>query len=116
MNRTGGFYTQLSSENDRDCVSDRANHVWPLGCVGIYLAPEELFRLYFKTKIGRYFETIQLIVSVSRCRSHNIVCNSASVKSLCITDPPVPTTDDGTQTHGHPLPQGSSRAVGPMVI
>lgn len=50
--------------------------------MGIYLAPEELFCLYFKTKIGRYFETVQLIVSVSGCGSRNIVRISMWMKVI----------------------------------
>lgn len=92
--------------------------------MGIYLAPEELFCLYFKTKIGRYFETVLLIVSVSGCRSRNIVCIGAWIKVfVCLKmntrpfslrpTPLVPSTNDGTHTH---FPRGPSRVVRPMVI
>lgn len=99
--------------------------------MGIYLAPEELFCLYFKTKIGRYFETVLLIVSASGCGSRNIVRISAWMKvivfsSVCVsenehkavlamTNPLVPITNDGPHTRTY-FPQGTSRVVRPMVI
>lgn len=93
--------------------------------MGIYLAPEELFCLYFKTKIGRYFETVQLIVSVSGCGSRYIVRISVWMKVivfssvrvsenehkavLAMTNPLVPITNDGphtnTHAHGHTFPK-----------
>ena len=95
--------------------------------MGIYLAPEELFCLCFKTKIGRYFETAQLIVSVSGCRSRNIVCIGAWIKVfvclsenehkavLVMTNPLAPTANNGTHTQTH-FPRGPCRVVRPMVI
>lgn len=85
--------------------------------MGIYLAPEELFCLYFKTKIGRYFETVQLTVSVSGCGSRSIARISVWMKvivfsSVCVsenehkavlamTNPLVPIANDGQIGRAH---------------